>query len=277
MTRRNPLSDRTLKSIQALINEVETLDLSKHAASDLVPRVKEICQGYMWMTQKIKMSAAYRARHMADRPQSVSEVWYPPAGLVKGIGRANDVGESVLYTSSSESTAIIEMRPQAGGTLAILQMALSDPNALPHVFDIGLAETSGGGDPKVGAKGIHRTPLGSAILGSSGNQVKLGLIRTFLVRQFTRVVDPGREHEYGLALAIAKFQRAPEIDGIWYPSIAGGLKGTNAVLTADAADRLLTPYACWIVRVEKVLPDMKYLVKCICKATRIDEDGSIRW
>ncbi|MCB9882039.1 MAG: RES family NAD+ phosphorylase [Planctomycetes bacterium] len=156
MTNTHPLADRSLESIQAVINEVEALDLSGYSASDLVPRVGEICQGYTWMTQRIRMSAAYRARRLTNRPQSVAQVWYPPADRVRRIGRANDIGEPVLYTSSSESTAIIEMRPKVGETLAILQMVLARPSALPKVFDIALPETSGGGDPKVGANELQR-------------------------------------------------------------------------------------------------------------------------
>jgi hypothetical protein len=277
MTPEHILFDRSLEDIRGLINEAEALDLASHTASNLVSRVRAICEGYAWMTHRIEIHAAYRARRITIRPNRVSDVWYPPAHLVKRIGRANDIGESVLYISNSESTALLEMRPLVGETFAILQMVPADAAVLPHVFDIALAETAGGGDPKVGATMFHQTPLGRAFLGHPENEAKLALIRSFLVRQFTRIVSHGMEHEYALALAVAKFHCAPGIDGIWYPSVAGRLIGTNAALTAEAADRLLRPFACWMIRVEKSLPEKQYLVKCIAKAEHIDEDGHIFW
>lgn len=277
MTPKHLLFDRSLEDIRGLINEAEAIDLASHAASNLVPRVKAICKGYMWMTHKIEINAAYRARRITIRPERVSDVWYPPAHLVTRIGRANDVGESVLYISNNEATALLEMRPLVGETFAILQMVLADAAVQPHVFDIALAETAGGGDPKVGAKKFHQTLLGRSLLGHPENEAKLDLIRSFLVRQFTRIVSHGMEHEYALALAIAKFHRAAAIDGIWYPSVAGRLIGTNAALTADAADRLLRPFACWMIRVDKALPQKRYLVKCIAKAVRIDKNGHVFW
>lgn len=231
----------------------------------------------MWTTQSIKLRAAYRARRLANTPSLVADLWYPPAETVKSIGRANDIEESVLYISDSEGTAILEMRPRVTEIFCVLQMVPLDSTQLPHVFDIGLGETSGGGSLAVRAMTFHQSITGRALLRSEENVAKMDLIRSFLVGQFTRIVEQGCNHEYGLALAIAKFHRDPDIDGIWYPSIAGGLRGTNAALTAVAADRLLRPSACWMIKIEDELPDRRYRVKCIAKASRIDAEGKIYW
>lgn len=276
--KRMPMIDNIpVQQIRDEIEALETVDLSVVSDDKLRVCVQQLMKGYAWRTKKVEMKAAYRARRPGEKYRCVKQLWYPPPQIVKKMGRANARGESVFYCASCQDTAILEMRPQIGEELVVLQVGLKDANVWPHVFEIGVPELAAKHDPKVGINRFHRTDIGQNFLGSRKNAKKIQLIRDFLVRQFTKVVPEGKEYEYALSLAIAKTHRDKHIDGLWYPSISCDNKGTNLAIKASAADRLFKPYGCWIIEILEEQARNTYLVECKARAREIMGDGTIVW
>lgn len=272
------LSERTVVEIREEIRALESLDLRDHEPGEVLRRVRSICRGYMWMTRVIREEFfAFRARRLSEPPESVSELWYPPPSLITRIGRANGENEPVLYTSSNGVTAVSELRPAPDETFCVMELGLRDSDRVLHLHELALAETSERRSTEVSIAVFHETDRGRAHLLNAENVAKIDTIRRFMVDQFTRVVLPGNEHEYGITLAISGFHRNPDIDGLMYPSVARKLTGTNAVFTAPVADRLFRPINFYMVHVDEVDVDSIPSFRVIEDARPLGPDGRIHW
>ncbi len=191
------LSERTVAEIREEIHALESLDLRDREHDELLRRVRSICRGYMWMTRVIREEFfAFRARRLSVPPDSVSELWYPPASLITRIGRANGVNEPVLYTSSNGVTAVSELRPAPGETFCVMELGLRDPDRGLHLHELALAESSERRSVEESIPVFHQGDRGRTHLQNAENVAKLATIRRFMVDQFTRVVLAGQEHEY---------------------------------------------------------------------------------
>jgi hypothetical protein len=272
------LSERTLVEIRREIRALENLDLRAHGPDEFFPRVRSISRGYMWMTRVIRDEFfAFRARRLSAPPESVSELWHPPARLITRIGRANDVNEPVLYTSSNGVTAVSELRPAPGETFCVMELRLREPGRGLHLHELALAESSERRSVEEAIPVFHQSYRGRAHLQNAENVAKLDAIRQFMVDQFIRVVLPGHEYLYGVTLAIAMYHRNPGIDGLMYPSVARKLTGTNAVFTATMSDRLFRPTKFYMVRVDEVDADSIPSLCVIQDAKYLGSDGRIYW
>lgn len=271
------LAEVRLEEIQERIRVIESLDLADVPMDMLVEQVQALCQGYATITRRISMRAAYRARKSALLFPNVRELWYPPARVLTSIGRCNAAYEPVFYCSDSEGTAILETRPTVGDKVTVLQAIPRSPIRQPRVFEVGLPEHVSPNNPKIPAGQLHDDDEAVKVVGGKDNLAKLRTVRAFLVREFTRIVEPGNEHEYKTSLAITRFHADDSIDGLWYPSIASNRLGTNLALRTGAADDLLRPFACWQIEVVERLADSEFRVLCTKKAKRIEIDGSILW
>ena len=107
-----------------------------------------------------------------------------------------------------------------GERLTILEVRLRDEAVMPHVMELGVAERASRFKCRSSVHLLENTATGRAFLQENGE--KNLAIRTFLVREFTRIVPPGQEHLFKLSVAIAeKLMDSTRIDGIEYPSIVG--------------------------------------------------------
>lgn len=90
-----------------------------------------------------KVTGFYRARthnHLKGNSKdgilyeftNEGEFWNPPSEDAP-IGRCNDVGESLLYCSTSWETAIIECRPKVGNYISVTSFNLKDKEKFPFV------------------------------------------------------------------------------------------------------------------------------------------------
>jgi hypothetical protein len=189
--------------------------------------------------------------------------WYPQPESCTTRGRVNRVGESVFYCANSIDTAVLEMKPKIGEYLTILECAFVNENAEPNIFESGIHEGPGRFNPNYGASPPDEDHKYQGFLNQQGITEQTRLIRSFLVRQFMKVVEVGSEHEYKITNAIANvllkefaFIRKTDFmpvelkaDGIAYASIAAEAKGANIAFTCEAADRLLRPRKrFWLLR-----------------------------
>jgi hypothetical protein len=73
----------------------------------------------------------FRGRVMTTPPTNLREVGYPPASLVREDGRANRVGESMLYVTTSGAAVAFETRAKVGDMLAVIEYEVT--TVLPYM------------------------------------------------------------------------------------------------------------------------------------------------
>jgi hypothetical protein len=280
--------------IRRRINALRRLDLAIVKEDYLEQRVRELLNiGYVARPLLVNASKAYRVRLNDDGTlfTNTKDLWYPPAKYIKAKGRVNDVGESVFYYSDSENTAVIEKRPEAGDILTVLESELIDPDRHPLVMVLGIHEYTARSNPKYGGTPPEFDEKQKQFLEKEGISKTNPLLQAYLTEEFMRQVNPGKEHEYNITIAITKIlMNEPEmlnedgspavgitVDGFAYPSIAANNLGANVSLRTESADRLYRPVAATIYRVEEKKDDTHYTVGKLKWSTSIEADGTINW
>lgn len=228
---------------------LERLDLRVVPPRVLRARVKRLLRGHRWKLRAVLLEAGFRARVVRRRPANVAALWYPRPGAVRAAGRANARGEPVFYASEDERTAVREAQAKQGDEVCILRVR--------SVRRVRLVEIERGARGSGGSRSLRSAAL-----------------RKFLVRQFTRPVRPGHEHEYALCLAIADLHRA--VDGLRYPSSPRARLVRNLALWPGSADRALEPVSCVHARVTRLRHGRARLER-LAASRSIARDGAIRW
>ena len=266
------------------IRAIEDLDRRSSPFHIIQQYVNAIFSDYSCLTRIIESKQSWRARKNIGEGlfNHVNELWYPKPEYVKEFGRMNQPEKPVFYISASHQTAMLEVRANPGDLVTILEMSLKTATDLPHVMEIGVAEKTSQYNLPTSVTLLENTPAGRAFLGSG--VTKNLMIRSFLAREVTRVVDPADAHLFKVSAAIYdQLTSSDRIDGVEYPSIAGdgsaSKGGTNLALKLASADRLFKPTGCFVLRIiDCVLqPTPGLLIKCVKVATGILPDGSIKW
>jgi hypothetical protein len=276
----------TIDVLKSQIGALEAIDSRIADIDEIGKRFKAIADGYACLTRIIDTPYAYRARRNKLRApfEHISEVWYPQPGDVKTLGRVNRVGQPMFYISASHATATLELRPAIGDVMTLLSLQRINLGRQLHVMEIGVAEKESLHALPRSVHLLEETPFGQHFLQSTHGMEHNLAIRSYLAREFTRIVARGNEHEFKKTIAIGEFLLASEqIDGVQYPSIAGDTSqwkgGANLVLKPKAADALFEPFECWMIEVEGIQPppESGFMLRCIGKAKEISKDGRIQW
>ena len=240
--------------------------------------------GYSCLTRTISSTNAWRARKHINQAyfDNVRDIWYPRPEVIRTYGRLNRPGCPIMYAAASHHTAILELRPEVGDVFTVLQLRLTDQSKHPHVMELGVAERASQFGTSSSVRLLENTAVGRHFV--RGHKNKNVLIRSFLAREFTRVVNRGQEHQFKLSIAISEILLDnPKIDGIEYPSMAGDIAafkgGENIALKPASADRLYTADTCWVSVVEGTVssPPEGFLMRCVRRARSIKQDGAIVW
>jgi hypothetical protein len=86
----------------ARINRARKMDVNCLDPQVIQTRVRMIMDGYHTVVIKAAMNGLYRARQNIDGQPFLyaSDLWYPPASVVRLRGRFNEPGASVFYASN---------------------------------------------------------------------------------------------------------------------------------------------------------------------------------
>lgn len=108
------------KAITALKN-VNLIQISDRQIERQLRRLLGI--GYVTRPMYLNKPTVYRVRANRDVEcfNTVQELWYPKPEFVWRRGRCNEVNAPVFYCADSDRTAIIEIRPDVGELLTILE------------------------------------------------------------------------------------------------------------------------------------------------------------
>jgi hypothetical protein len=146
------------------------------------------------------------------------------------------------------------------------------------VIDVGVHPITAKHNPNVGGTAPELdTELKGNVQRNNGWREN-ELIRTFLVRQFSKIVPPGEEHQYKITIAASQLLLSGNtIDGICYPSVSSTYMGVNMAFKTEAVDCLYKPVECSVIKVLEIGCSPGYFVQETHRAKSIVEDWEIDW
>lgn len=241
------------KDLREAIYEVMSADIDGRKVAFLFPRASTYTQGTRF----------YRIRILPldDRaiPPEImkleSDAWAPPAHIVTKMGRLNQVGESLLYTTPITPVAAVdECKVQDNELFCLIVYKAIRPI---RVNMIGIWRDIPGFTPE--------------------ENIKMRVITNFLKDEFSKEVGIGTEHLYRASERIAKdwFDLPAQEQDAWcYPSIAKrGLY--NVCFRAKKAKESLSLVGVQICSVEK--RNGNYMFQCRAVAIGFNDAGCFNY
>jgi len=175
------------------------------------------------------------------RISEIKYLKYPPKEFVKKYGRANNIGESVLYATFDPITALSEMRPKLGDLITISTWKLKTNYDLTVTPIFKNSTKSGEVHNEISLRaGIEYNKL---LRQYDDEQLRkqLDIIIQFVADCFNKEVEDGNHFDYFLSSHYAKrlfweLQNG-EIDAILYPSVRQSLTLTNIAIKPTIFDK----------------------------------------
>jgi hypothetical protein len=160
------------------------------------------------------------------------EYWNPPKENINQLGRCNDIGESMFYSSNNFETALLEVRPVQDQFITVARFLPNlkgdlfpsfriKPNCIQHLKRI---------------KGFKSCITGFDL---SNRDAKFLEVDNILDDLFTEIVVEDEGYKYKISNAITKCMLANTIDdagnqfsmnGMIYPSIVNNMNSINVLL-----------------------------------------------
>jgi hypothetical protein len=160
------------------------------------------------------------------------EYWNPPENCINELGRCNDIGESMFYSSNHFETSILEIRPVQGQFITVARFLPNSkgdllpsfrikPNCIQHLKRI---------------KGFKSCITGFDL---SKRNAKFLEVDNLLDDLFTEIVNDDESYKYKVSNAITRCMLANTMDnagnqfsmnGMLYPSIVNNMNSINVLL-----------------------------------------------
>jgi hypothetical protein len=160
------------------------------------------------------------------------EYWNPPKGYINQLGRCNDIGESMFYSSNHFETAILEVRPIQGQFITVARFLPNlkgdllpsfriKPNCIQHLKRI---------------KGFKSCITDFDL---SRRDEKFLEVDNLLDDLFTEIVNNDESYKYKVSNAITRCMLTNTMDdagnqfsmnGMIYPSIVNNMNSINVLL-----------------------------------------------
>lgn len=282
------------REVRRRITALKKVDLERISDRDIERQVRSLLGlGYVTSPLYLNKPTVYRVRANKDVQcfDTVQNLWYPKPEFVLRRGRCNEVNAPVFYCADSDMTAIIELRPNVGDLLTVLEIKLKDSKSQPMVMTVGIHEFTAKTNPKYGGVPPDQDKEHQLFLKEEGLLETNPLLNQYLTDVFMQVVDEDNEDGYKITAAIARIMfgqdeffnkdgtPAPkqEVHGLAYPSIRADKFGANVAFTTNAADKLYRPVCATLVRVEEKIDETHYTVGILKQSNSIAQDGTIEW
>jgi hypothetical protein len=274
----------SVRYIKKKIAQLKHCDLKTTSVEELVSLLLKLLTHYPISTRALEASPVYRARLLPSGTEpfkTKQELWYPPANIVKKLGRLNDIETSIFYCGNNKHTILEEMRPQIGEQFVFIECLLKDPKQLPMVVELGIREAMEDYHAKYKALPERWFRTLEAERGTTPNEIDQ-LIREFIAKEFRQRISQEDSYRYKMPIAIAELLlQPPEVDGIFYPSMELTSSAQNLALKPNSVDRLYNLNQCELVTVKDIekLPNnaFRYAVWHSHASKQISGEGDIEW
>lgn len=195
------------------------------------------------LTYKTKIERFQRVTinsRIFEEEKRISDIKYlenPPEKYVKKYGRANLIGQSVLYATDNPLTALAEMRPEAGQLITISKWKLATDYDLTvnSIFKNSPRKNRVSNSMTMRAQ-LEYSNLVSKIDYPKGLLDQIDLLIHFICDYFSKEVNDANHFDYFLSAHYANqiftVLQDGEIDAIFYPSVRQSLELTNIAMKA---------------------------------------------
>ncbi len=193
--------------IQKRTAALKKVKLDQTSDRDIERKLRSLL-GFGYVTRPLYLNrpTVYRVRANRDGKSfnNVQDLWYPRPEFVKRRGRCNEANTPVFYCADCDMTAIIEIRPEVGDLLTVLEVELKDPKLQPLVMTVGIHEFTAKSNPKYGGTPPDQDEAHQLFLKSEGLVETNPILDQYLTEVFMQVVDEGNDDAYKITAAIAR-------------------------------------------------------------------------
>ena len=216
----SPLNTINTLELLTKIEEFKKLDLKKASFEEISLKSLDTLSCMLVSGCNFeKKEKLFRIRKLnealTNQIKTFSDIWHPPASMVKTDGRVNLIGKPVLYCSTDIQTPLYECDIKVGDCYALIQYSIKENERL-----IGYLVGN-----QVEPDNLNET-------GKINNKI----INDFVISEFTKPVGKGTEYLYKVSNIIAQnFMDMPFCDAYVYPSIANYKKGWNVAIKPESA------------------------------------------
>lgn len=275
---------------QPRLDRLRSLDPAALSEQQTFDHLSRAMHGYMIRSVIIGTSGVYRARALAKDAlfEDASDLWYPPAAVIKHRGRFNGVGESRFYCSSELHAAIYEMRPRVGDRIVVLVAGAREPSTRIELAHVGIhkaiVEQSIVGRMGTGLRGDESFVAHLKAAGVLSRWLALDDYLTEIATSLYPATEESDRHK--MTLSAARYLLRPKhYGGILYPTVAAGFQAFNLCLSPETADRVYFPSEAWLVEVFDHMPDLHALsaddatlpISFLRRTTDISAAGKLSW
>lgn len=236
-------SDITSRYIRwkKLMEDGASIDEMKKAVFHLIT-------GCYFQTIKCNSGSFFRARKNNGNAlfNNVSDLWYPPKEFIKEMGRANRVGQSMMYIGQDGRTTLFEMRLKNDDCVTVGVFLLKEFQSLNLQYLVSLENLNNPAlKPIISARHSGMKTAGYSTQGMKN----VNLIHKILSEEFRRTDIEAYKNPYTLSAAVAETLLSYEnADGLMYPSIQYQ-NDFNIVLHPKSAERTLALSKCDYLKV----------------------------
>ena len=243
--------------------------------SQLLPLI----MGHTILTPLLSLGTKlYRARVFDSnaRPKGKSELSYPPSQLITKDQRAGRAGQTRLYTSTSYTGAILEVKPPPGSYVAV-----SSWITMKNILLANVGYTSKVLESYNSNRKLPSWCRPSVITNKPTNR----LIYRFFGDIFTQESTDGHEYHYKMSAAISECMLGGDVtegDSEFLGTQVGGLIYPTLAMKANADNIVFIPSLIDNKDLEICEVDLIYIGKNgtqikLDRATSFKENGQIEW
>lgn len=222
---KNSINENELGEIKAVLKEVELL-------SSLMYRQR--------IDKFQRVTVNNWIKDVDGRIENVKHLKNPPKECVKKYGRANLIGQSVLYATFDYITALSEMRPEVNDKITVSYWKLKSEYDLcvTPIFENSTKNGLVSNELSIRAKLLSNKML---LQYDENVRKQIQIILKFIADAFSKEVQDGNHFDYYLSSHYAnrllyEFENG-EIDAIIYPSVRQSLTLSNIALKQEIFEK----------------------------------------
>ncbi|MEG6512433.1 hypothetical protein V6C32_10965 [Desulforamulus ruminis] len=272
------MTENDLKEKLKLLTKID-LSHSDISVDNLKMQIAEIIEPFLIMVIGANFPKIYRCRINEDKKifSNIKDLWYPRKEKILKLGRFNNIHEQVFYCATNYMVSVLEVNPDAGDVVTIMECELKESERQLKVPNIFLNKFKSIPGISCNVNAIEINNKAQSILNNKENIRKHTLIQKFLEFESVKEVKKGEEHNYKISVAVKEILfTIGELDGLCYPSIVVNKEAVNMALRPKAVDSYYVPTKVWVL--EKQMDNNESYLKLINKSIAINTTtGSITY
>ncbi|MBO2647710.1 hypothetical protein I6M45_21740 [Shewanella algae] len=260
------------RNIRNSISKLERMSFKDVNESYIRKVVNDLMIGYKVQAPAYNPPLTIYRGRICEKPNSISELSYPPKKYVSELGRGNEIGQPMFYGATHSHVPFYELRCKPGDTIALSTWRTSSKLILNHVgFSDEIQDQL---ESKRDLNEIYDFVKATRNYGELNE-----MVHEYLAYLFSRPIQDGNEKvEYKLTSSIANLMmHSSEINGLMYPTIQMFGNADNILLKPEYVDENLDFVNVEFIEVNESNKD-GFSINRIDSATALTStNGALNW